>query len=81
MARTAKVLLDLSQHGKRTINRRIHSNDDLASMAVTAPEAISRTLKSFQSHGYISFDRLTITLEQVEALEQLAHGGVNALKG
>lgn len=81
LARTAKVLLDLSQRGKRPIDRRAHSNDEIASMVVTAPEAISRMLKSFQNRGYISFDRLTITLEDVEALEQLAHGGVNALKG
>ena len=50
-ARTAKVLLDLSKNGKNPICRHKHQNPELAALAATVPEAVSRHLGIFKEIG------------------------------
>lgn len=54
MARSAKLLLEISADGRQPIDRRRHPNHQLASRVATAPEAFSRTLKLLKTSGDIS---------------------------
>jgi CRP-like cAMP-binding protein len=62
MARTAKLLLDLSADGQKPIDRRDHTNAILAARLSTVPEAFSRALKLLRESGAIHCTRLTITI-------------------
>jgi CRP-like cAMP-binding protein len=75
LARTAKLLLDLSQYGQQTINRREHSIYEMAARVATTPEAISRSLQTFKRDGHILSTRTLITLHQPQALAKLAQIG------
>ncbi len=72
LARTAKLLLDLSQCGQRPIDRREHPNHEMAARIATVPEALSRSLKTFKTNGDIVCTRLAITVQAPETLVQLA---------
>jgi len=71
-ARTAKVLLDLSKNGKKTICRRKHQNPELAARAATVPEAVSRHLGIFKETGDIDCSRAWIIIKQPKHLAHVA---------
>lgn len=72
IARTAKLLLDLSNYGKKSIPRMEHNNNVLAAQAATVHEAISRSLKLFRENGCITTSRWEITITSPERLVELA---------
>lgn len=59
-ARLTKQLLDLSRQGEQPIDRRQNPVRLMAARIITTPEAISRTLKAFNTSGLIQYDRLEI---------------------
>jgi CRP-like cAMP-binding protein len=75
MARTAKMLLDLSDNGRRPILRRDYSIEEMASRIATVPEAISRSLNTIKSSGTISLSRTEISILSRTKLAELAHIG------
>jgi CRP/FNR family transcriptional regulator, cyclic AMP receptor protein len=72
LARAAKVILDLSQGGKVSINRRSHSNIEMATRVATTHEAISRSLKSLQNMGLITCTRSKIQVHNLADLAEVA---------
>lgn len=81
LARTAKLLLDLSARGARPIARRDYPNADLAARISTVPEALSRSLQVFRKNGDITCTRATITINQPAMLEKLARVEKTLFKG
>ncbi|MBM3127547.1 MAG: Crp/Fnr family transcriptional regulator [Chloroflexi bacterium] len=72
LARTAKLLLDLSARGAQPIQRQEYPNADLAARISTVPEAVSRSLQVFRKNGDITCTRATITVNQPATLEKFA---------
>lgn len=72
LARTAKLLLDLSEHGKRPIDRKEFTNADMAAKISTVPEALSRSFQILRKNGDITCTRTTITVNQPQTLEKFA---------
>lgn len=72
LARTAKLLLDLSRNGTHVIQRRTHTNQELAARIATVPEAFSRSLKVFKDDGYILSTRDQIQVINPATLARLA---------
>lgn len=71
-ARTAKLLLDLSDWGAHPISRHDYPIQKLAAQISTAPEAISRALSYFRSEGCIVSTRAKIEVCDPEKLAALA---------
>jgi len=71
-ARTAKVILDISDQGQKTISRRQYSNLELAALAATCPEALSRSLRTLREADVIDCSRSEINVSQPEELAELA---------
>jgi len=71
-ARTAKVILDLSDWGEQPISRHDHSIQKLATQVSTAPEAVSRALSYFREQGCIDTSRATIVVNRPDQLAALA---------
>jgi CRP-like cAMP-binding protein len=72
LGRTAKILLETSQNGKRTISRREYPNLELASKVATVPETFSRSIKTLSRKGYIQCSREQITVCEPHSLAELA---------
>lgn len=67
LARTAKLLLELSADGAKAIDRRKHPVHQMAARISTVPEAFSRSLKVFKTNGSIRSAGSTIeVLDPVE---------------
>jgi CRP/FNR family transcriptional regulator len=79
IARTAKLLLDLSARGTQSIQRHHYTNPILAARIATVPEAFSRALQWLRHQRAITCTRTTIIVNDVNLLEELAQGGRNAL--
>lgn len=75
VARTAKLLLDLSDNGRRIINRRDCSIEEMASRVATVPEAISRSLNVIKTSGTIRVSRTEIAIILSGKLAELAQIG------
>lgn len=75
LARTAKLLLDLSQYGSRPIDRGRHPNVEMAARIATVPEAFSRSLRVFRQNNYIHSTRDTLIVCEPETLAHLAQIG------
>jgi CRP/FNR family transcriptional regulator len=75
LARTAKLLLDLSENGQNVIDRRDCSIEEMASRVVTVPEAISRSLNLLKRTGVIRVNRSEIAVLSAEGLAEFAHVG------
>lgn len=75
LARSAKLLLDLSDGGAQPINRRLNSNTEMAARIATGPEQFSRTLKIFKRAGHIRTDRTMIYVDDAQTLMHLAEIG------
>ena len=80
-ARTAKLLLELSENGRSPINRQEHNVATLAAHICTVPEAVSRALASFREQGHIRSSRSQIVVLQPEELAQLAQINLEPLWG
>ncbi len=74
LSRTAKLILDLSDGGGRTIDRRVCSVQEMARRISTVPEAVSRSLNIIKGRGMITVSRLEIEVISVERLSALAQG-------
>jgi CRP/FNR family transcriptional regulator len=71
-ARMAKLLLELSDFGGSSINRREYSINDMAARVATVAEAVSRTLSLFRENGWVTSSRTEIVVIQTEELAGLA---------
>jgi CRP/FNR family transcriptional regulator len=67
-ARTAKLLLDLSDCGQQPIIREDHPIYLMSAQISTVPEAISRSLSHFRDLGYISCSRTEIIVSEPQEL-------------
>lgn len=74
LARTAKLLLNLSARGTQPIVRREYSNEVLAAHIGTVPEVVSRSLQVLHKRGMITCQRSAILVQQPELLERVAQG-------
>jgi CRP-like cAMP-binding protein len=74
-ARMAKLLLELSDFGRKRIDRREYSISELAARVATVPEAVSRTLSVFRDEGFINSTRTEIVVIQSEELAGIAQLG------
>ncbi len=81
LARTAKLLLDLSRYGQQPINRRANSNGDMAAAIATVPEALSRSLQVFKKNGDIVCTRTQIIVRNAAPLARLAEVEPTMFKG
>lgn len=72
MARTAKLILDLSKDGSLPVNRRACSIEEMARRIATVPEAISRSLNAIKCQGLIKVSRTEISVLQPQRLAELA---------
>jgi CRP/FNR family transcriptional regulator, cyclic AMP receptor protein len=72
LSRTAKFLLDISECGRRPIDRRMCSIEEMARRIATVPEAISRSLSSLKSTGAIQVSRTEILITSEKKLSELA---------
>ncbi len=71
-ARTAKLLLDLSDQGRQPISRQDHPIQKMAAQISTAPEAVSRTLRYLRDEGVVCPSRTTIVICDPDRLAELA---------
>ena len=71
-ARVARVLLDLSGFGVAAVDRNQHTNLQIAALAATVPEAVSRAFQSFREDGLIENSRHQIIILNAERLARLA---------
>lgn len=81
LARTAKLLLDLSSYGEKAIDRREYTNHEMAARISTVPEALSRSLQVFKKSGDIICTRAAISVRYPELLAQLAQIDPALFKG
>jgi CRP-like cAMP-binding protein len=72
LARVAKMLLDLSKNGQESINRYRHSNQQIAALTATVPEAVSRSIRTLKSKGFIECTRSQIKIISPQDLMDLA---------
>jgi len=72
LARTAKLLLDLSEGGSLVIDRVDHPIKDLSASIATVPEAISRSLSNLKEEGLVEVTRAQITILDPRALARIA---------
>jgi CRP-like cAMP-binding protein len=75
MARSAKLLLELSAAGTRPIDRRHTPNHHLAARIATVPEAFCRALKHFKKGGLVHCTGRIIVVDDVEGLGAVAQIG------
>lgn len=75
LSRSAKLLLDLSQGGRKTINRYKYPNKDMAARIATVPEAFSRSLRIFRKEGVIQSSRAELVVLDPTRLARMARIG------
>jgi CRP-like cAMP-binding protein len=71
-ARTAKIILDLSDYGSQPVDRITHSNQFLAASISSVPEAVSRSISSLRENGVIETTRTQIVVTCPDKLAELA---------
>ncbi|MFC1873327.1 Crp/Fnr family transcriptional regulator [Chloroflexota bacterium] len=69
-SRVAKVLLDHTSDGTSPVPRL--TQQEMAAMAGTVREVVSRSLKTLEEEGVIRFERHRIAITDKEALEEMA---------
>lgn len=74
-SRMAKLLLELSEHGRIPIKRREHTIEKIAARIATVPEAVSRAITYFRKQGYITSSRSEIRVIRPESLGKRARIG------
>ena len=75
LARSARLLLELSQNGQQKIDRRRYPNHQLAAQISTVPEAFSRSLRVFRSGADIHTTDQTIEVLHPSRLLEIAQIG------
>ncbi len=75
LARSAKLLLELSDDGSQDIDRARHPNTMLAARIATVPEALCRSLRVFKQNGEISADNASIRVIRPGCLREIAQLG------
>ena len=73
VARTAKLILTLSQQGQDPIDRYANPNTELAARVATVPEAFSRALGLMRKNHLIRCTREVITVLAPDGLADMAH--------
>jgi CRP/FNR family transcriptional regulator len=68
LARTAKVLLEMSDNGMKTIDRGEYPIKDVAASIATVPETLSRSFSVLSDRGLISCSRKEIIILEPEEL-------------
>ena len=81
VARTAKMILDLSNDGRDTIARRRLPVEEMAQRIATVPEAVSRSLNILKSMGAIRLSRTEIAVLSKQRLADLAQVASNQEAG
>ena len=71
-ARVAKVILELSDNGRKPISRQRHSNQELAALVTTGPEVFSRSLRMLREAGAIQCTRSHIMVLLLDQLTEMA---------
>ena len=71
LTRCAKLILELSDHGNKRIDRQDFPLSDLSALAATAPESVSRSLSWLVKQGLIKTDRNYISVENAEGLIEI----------
>lgn len=70
-SRLAKLILEkYAEEGSPTLQRDL-TLDDMAAMVASSPEVICRVMYQFQSEGYLTVNRATITLNNQDELEKM----------
>lgn len=72
LARTAKLLLDLSVGGSNVIDRSEHPIKDMSANIATVPEAISRSLGNLREEGLVEVTRTHIRILDVPGVARIA---------
>jgi CRP-like cAMP-binding protein len=72
LARTAKLLLELSANGTIHINRSEYSISNMAARIASVPEIISRSLNTFKEQGAIEYSRSEIIVTDTALLAEIA---------
>ncbi len=72
LARTAKILLELSNHGAHPVDRRKNPNHQMAGRIATIPEAFSRSLGIFKVNADILCTHKSIQVLRPDHLQELA---------
>ncbi len=75
LARTAKLLLEISHDGLRPVDRSSHPNIDLAARIATVPEAFSRSLHILKKNGCIDTSRDILEIVNAQLMAQIAEAG------
>ena len=75
LARTAKLLLELSEGGAKMIDRRKFPNHQLAARIATIPEAFSRSLRVFRDSGALLCSYKSIQVVEKDHLYRVAQLG------
>lgn len=71
-ARTAKILLALSEGGRRVIDRRENPSHIMAARAATVTEPFCRAMRVMLHNGVIDYTRTTITVRDPAQLARIA---------
>lgn len=69
--RLAILLLELSEHGRLTINRKDNTIQQMAARTATVPVVVSRTLGEMRDAGYIETSRSTIHVVEPSRLAKI----------
>jgi CRP/FNR family transcriptional regulator len=72
LARTAKMIIELSNKGEEAIDRNDYPIKNLAASIATVPESISRSLSYLSDKGIISCTRNQIIVQKVSGLYEIA---------
>jgi CRP-like cAMP-binding protein len=75
LSRVAKLLMELSDNGQSSINRRDHPIRELAAHVASVPEVVSRSLSSLDEKGIIVCDRRSIAIVDRDRLTDLVRIG------
>jgi CRP-like cAMP-binding protein len=71
LSRCAKLILELSDHGKKQLDRQEFPLANLSALAATAPESVSRSLSWLNKQGLIRTTRNYITVVNIEGLIEI----------
>jgi CRP-like cAMP-binding protein len=71
VSRCAKLILELSNNGANSIDRREFPLADLSALISTAPESVSRSLSWLDKQGLVKTDRTHISVIKAEELLEI----------
>ena len=71
VSRCAKLILELSENGAKSIHRHEFPLADLSALIATAPESVSRSLSWLDKQGLIKTDRTHISILKTDELLEI----------